>query len=181
MNQISVVSPRYHPDIFPTEDAQKIKPVALIDPPTNTILMDDRVANLRALRGFAFGSQHLRKDELMRQQEREKVQSLRSVTRDSGERFQVGSMGGDYIERRARVDESERRVAEISISHDGDAAVAVCMAFDQSFPERKMEDIFDDGSSLPFHEPQWGDEGWFSKDYRTEVASEGKAPTVLEE
>lgn len=58
--------------------------------------------------------------------------------------------------------EDERQIAEISISHDGDYAIAVCMALDEA-PKDMEEDtefIDDDGSGEPIHEPVWGDVGF---------------------
>ena len=53
----------------------------------------------------------------------------------------------------------ERRLADASISHDGDYAIAVCQALDEpSAP--KLEDIVDDGHGGPLHEPEFGDIGF---------------------
>ena len=62
--------------------------------------------------------------------------------------------------RGSRVKDSDKQVAEINISHDGDYAVAMCMAFDPPGSEVFEDIIVDKGEGLPLHEPQWGDEGW---------------------
>lgn len=67
---------------------------------------------------------------------------------------------GVHYYRRSRVKESDRQVAEINISHDGDYAIAVCMAFDPPGSIVQEKTIVDNGEGLPLHEPQWGDEGW---------------------
>ena len=73
--------------------------------------------------------------------------------------------GQRFLTRRRRVKAEERQIAEVSISHDGEYAVAVCMAFDE--PPKDLEEelmVFDDGSGSPIHEPEWADEGWHTKD-----------------
>ena len=67
---------------------------------------------------------------------------------------------GVHYYRRSRVKESDRQVAEVNISHDGDYAIAVCMAFDPRKPTVQEKTIVDNGEGLSLHEPQWGDEGW---------------------
>ena len=140
MHEISVIQPRNRPVLFSLEDAQNLKIAALVDPPCNTILMDDRVAKLRSLRGFSQVSQGLHKDK----------------------QIEVGSE--PYFSRRSKVNESERQMARISISHDKGYATAVCIALDRPFGEVRDRVIHDDGEGLPLHEPSWGDEGWFDQD-----------------
>lgn len=84
------------------------------------------------------------------------VNSMTSVSLD-----QVSNVRTETFERRARVREDERQVAELNISHDGDYSIAVCMALDQA-PEEMEGDEFidDDGSGEPIHEPVWGDIGF---------------------
>ena len=85
------------------------------------------------------------KDEL-----RKEPQELRKSEMDEGVHYY----------RRSRVKESDRQIAEINISHDGDYAIAVCMAFDPPDSSVQEKTIVDSGEGLPLHEPQWGDEGW---------------------
>lgn len=78
-----------------------------------------------------------------------------------------------YFVRRTRVKDEEQQVAEISISHDGAYAVAVCMALDEPQDGRDtIEYTFDDGSGEPLHEPEWGDEGWLERGKDTSMDSQ---------
>ena len=139
--------------------------VALIDPVCDTIEMDERVAFERQLRGFGPQSQGLHKgalignaddsEDIHGQDER----SIKKVPR---------------FHRRAKVRASDRQVAKINISHDGDYAVAVCMAFDPPGMKPEGKRVVDDGRGTPKHEPQWGDEGWF------DVVNEAVAPVEEE-
>lgn len=140
--------------MFPEGLAKKSKVIALVDPMVNTILMDARVAEIRSLRGFGPRSQGFPKGALLTR--RDHNMSNSSDTLENGSER--------YLERRAKIEESHRQIAEINISHDGDTAVAVCMALDQPKPETKEKVIVDDGRFDPIHEPEWGDEGWFSRD-----------------
>ena len=140
MHEISIIDPRTRPAMFSVEDAQHLKLIALIDPPCDTILIDERVAELRSLRGFSPLSHQL----------------LRAKWVVWG--------GKRYYSRRSKVKESERQMAKISISHDEGYSTAVCIAFDRPFGEDRDKEIIDDGKGLPLHEPIWGDEGWFDQD-----------------
>ena len=152
MQDISIVRPILAPGSFSstsTDGAHKM--IALIDPPNDRIEMIRGVAAFRGLRGFAAKSYGLHKARLMSKDEhRQEVQDSenRKVHR------------GMYYNRRSRVKESDRQVAEINISHDGDYAVAMCMAFDPPGSTVREKTIVDNGEGLPLHEPQWGDEGW---------------------
>ena len=126
--------------------------VALIDPVCDTIEMDERVASERQLRGFGPRNQGLYKGALIG---------------NAGEIENVHGQDEELIKkalrfhRRAKVRASDRQVAKINISHDGDYAVAVCMAFDPPGMKPEEKRIVDDGRGPPKHEPRWGDEGWF--------------------
>ena len=134
--------------------------VALIDPVCDTIEMDERVASERRLRGFGPQSQELYKGALIgNADECENAHSRDEKVVKNAPRFH----------RRAKVRSSDRQVAKINISHDGDYAVAVCMAFDPPGMKPEEKRIVDDGRGPPKHEPQWGDEGWF--DVVTEAIS----------
>lgn len=70
-----------------------------------------------------------------------------------------------FIVRRARIKDEEQQIAEISISHDGDYSVAVCMALDEPLKRKNaVEYLVDDGLGEPLHEPEWGDEGWLDNE-----------------
>ena len=152
MQDISIVRPNLSPGSFSsmgTGGGQKL--IALIDPPIDRIEMLRTVATLRKLRGFGPRNYGLHKVALLSKEER-----LNEV--------QVSEVGtvhkGMHYYRRSRVRDSDKQVAEITISHDGDYAVAMCMAFDPQGPTVREKTIVDKGEGLPMHEPQWGDEGW---------------------
>lgn len=101
------------------------------------------MAALRGLRGFSKKSKELFKGPL----DDDAMQEAKQTT------------AGTFTRRR-KVKMTERQVAEINISHDGDYAVAVCMALDSPGfnPEGRL--IVDHGIGEAIHEPEWGDEGW---------------------
>ncbi len=136
---------------LPRQISKDNKLVALIDPVCNTVELDERVAELRGLRGFRPQSQQFHKGALLNEGEHD-------------ESAQVPQKQSSHFNRRRKIKESDRQIAEINISHDGDYAVAVCMAFDSSNIHPEGRRIVDDGSGPPMHEPQWGDEGWFEQD-----------------
>ena len=151
MQDISIVRPILASGSFPGADGAH-KVIALIDPPCDKIEMTRGVATLRGLRGFAVKSYGLHKALLMSKDERhQEVQDSENAKLHRGTHYC----------RRSRVKESDRQVAEINISHDGDYAVAMCMAFDPPGSTVREKKIVDKGQGLPLHEPQWGDEGWF--------------------
>ncbi len=127
----------------------------LIDPPRQDILMEENIARLRGLRG-------LNKD---------MAQTPRIIV----SQYYYGKLlGGKFVEskdhtakkfftRRARIADEDRQLADLSISHDGGYAIAVCMALDEEVDNAQEKlVIIDDGSGDPLHEPEWADEGWFS-------------------
>ena len=61
--------------------------------------------------------------------------------------------------RRSLVKEEDRQLADLSISHDGDYAVAVCMAVGEEY-EADSTVLVDNGEGDPIHEPEWGDKGF---------------------
>lgn len=152
MQDISIVRPIIPSDTVlgtGTGNAQKL--IALIDPPSERIKMVRSVASSRGLRGFGRQSQGLHKGALMSKDElHEEVQD----EKDGQVQREV------HYYRRSRVKDSDRQVAEINISHDGDYAVATCMAFDPPVSTAPEKTIVDNGKGPPLHEPQWGDEGW---------------------
>ncbi|KAL9136985.1 MAG: hypothetical protein Q9175_001818 [Cornicularia normoerica] len=152
MHNISIVRPSLPPGSFSgtgTGGAQKM--IALIDPPSDRIEMLARVATIRGLRGFAVKNYGLHKGALMSKDEIHK-----EVQDSEDEKVHRGT----HYYRRSRVNESDRQVAEINISHDGDYAVAMCMAFDPPGSTVSEKTIVDKGEGLALHDPQWGDEGW---------------------
>ncbi|KAL9630862.1 MAG: hypothetical protein Q9164_006204 [Protoblastenia rupestris] len=158
MQDISIITPRFYPSLFSPKDALNGKPVALIDPPCDTIVMGEQVAKVRALRGFGPRSQHLNSGG---------KSTEASMTSGGQDKDQV------FFERRSQVQESERQIADVNISHDGDYAVAVCIAASEPDTKNASRRISDDGMGPAKHEPQWGDEGWFANE---EVAHEDEDP-----
>jgi hypothetical protein len=143
-------------DVSIVESRNGEKPMALIDPVCDAIQMDERVAIIRGLRGFGPQSQGFPKGPLIDREEHDSVQVARST--------------GKYFNRRRKIKESERQIADISISHDGEYAVASCMAYDPPGYSPEGRRTVDDGQGPAIHEPQWGDEGWFDPDY---IAKDG--------
>ena len=152
IQNISIVRPSLPPGSLSGTDrtgAQKL--IALINPPCDRIEMTPHVAKKRGLRGFVSKNLGLHKGPLMTRDERRKV----------GQDEEAGEVvKGAHYYRRSRIKDPDRQVAEINISHDGDYAVAVCMAFDPPDSMVQEQTIVDTGEGLPLHEPQWGDEGW---------------------
>ena len=67
------------------------------------------------------------------------------------------------IYRRCRlIRDEERQEADLSISHDGDYAFAVCLALNEDVDAvgHEYSPIVDDGNGEPIHEPQYGDSGF---------------------
>ena len=71
----------------------------------------------------------------------------------------VFTQNDEVRSRKLLVAEKERQTVDISISHDTDYAVAVCMAVDD-LEEQDLEALTDTGSGEAIHEPEWGDRGF---------------------
>ena len=125
--------------------------VALIDPSCDRIAMSPRVATRRGLRGFTPASSGLYQSSLMTKDE------LRLGMWDS-QSTETDHLINYY--RKSYVKSSDRQVAKLSISHDGDYAVATCIAADHEGSAVPEQTINDYGVGPSFHEPEWGDEGW---------------------
>lgn len=124
---------------------------ALVDPPSQTVALDEDVARLRGLRGYGTNG----------------LKDFRAGPRVYGVICNGDLVEADpphgrkFLTRRRRIKAEERQLAEVSISHDGDYAMAVCMAVDgpaEQIDEQPM--IIDDGSGSPIHEPEWADDEW---------------------
>ena len=165
MRDISIISARSNPGMLPDDITNTHKTTALIDPVATIVSMDQRVAETRGLRGFGPRSIGLLRGPLS------KIPNLHVYSNSKD--VNVSDDGSSqYLKRRAKVEESQRQIAQLSISHDGDTAVAVCLASDETEPEPEQKSVIDDGRHDPIHEPQWGDEGWFSEDdYNDTVAN----------
>ena len=143
--------------------------VALIDPVCDTIEMYERVASERQLRGFGPRSQGLYKGAL--------IGNADDIENTHGQDEKLIKKAPRF-HRRAKVRSCDRQVAKINISHDGDYAVAVCMAFDPPGMKPEEKRINDNGGGPPKHEPQWGDEGWF--DVETEAVGPAEEEKIDE-
>lgn len=152
MRDISIVRPVIPSNLFPgasTAAARKL--IALIEPPSDRIEITPRVATRRGLRGFGLQNHWLCKGPLMTRDElRKDVQDMEESEVDKGIHYY----------RKALIKASDRQVAEVNISHDGDYAVAMCLAFDPPDSTLSEKTIVDTGEGISLHEPQWGDEGW---------------------
>lgn len=126
-----------------------VKPLLLIDPPRRIVKMDFVTAKARGLREAALN------------------QAMLTGAPVSGDGSLSGTSplprleakGKDFICRRLLIKEEDRQLADLSISHDGDYAIAVCMALDEA-PDGYPEPVMDDGTGEPIHEPVWGDNGF---------------------
>ena len=68
----------------------------------------------------------------------------------------------EIYRRRRLIRDEERQEADLSISHDGEYAFAVCLALNEEVDSIGHEDkpVLDDGSGPPIHEPEYGDTGF---------------------
>ena len=68
----------------------------------------------------------------------------------------------EIFRRRRLILDEERQEADLSISHDGDYAIAVCLALDEEVDSIGHENkpVLDDGKGEPIHEPEYGDAGF---------------------
>ena len=128
---------------------------ALVDPPAKMVAMDESVAQIRGLRGYGHDHSNNRRAGF------QSGPSVYGAIRNNSFQETMPSEGKRFLIRRLKIKAAERQVAEVSISHDGDYAVAVCMAVDELPVDTSEQSlIVDDGSNDSMHEPEWGDEGW---------------------
>lgn len=162
--------------------SQNKKPLLLVDPPRRYVLMNEEVTKSRGLQGLSteFGS-------AIKMQSRHGTGIMPTLSAQ----YYGDIVDGEFLEskdrnattffrRRAKVAMEDRQVAELSISHDGEYAMAVCIASDDSTldPEEKPF-IIDDGSGDPIHEPEWADEGWF--DPTTGIQDDGTGQREIDQ
>ena len=152
MSEISIVEPR---NKYLLESMTE-KPSILIDPHRQDVVMNAAVANIRGLRTVSIPHAE------------EGVEEVPYSMHCRG-----AIMNGEFVEtksdeaarlfkRRARTADEDRQLADVSISHDGKYAMAVCIALDEKTDNVQLKPpIIDDGTTNPLHEPEWGDEGWF--------------------
>ena len=126
---------------------------ALVNPPSPTIVLDEDVARMRGLRGCG--------PDKMNDLDQSEHCVYGSIISNQFVVASSSTHGNRYLTRRERVKAKDSQRAEVSISHDGDYAIAMCMAADETVKHVVEESyIVDDGSGDPIHEPVWGDEGW---------------------
>ena len=162
--EISIVDPSVA--LGQTETGNQFNLKAVIDPPTRLIQMDQRVAKLRGLRGFRGDEEQA---DIINGQA-EPVDSSKTVKNSqdrvvpSDEGLEISMHGPPYLTRRSLVKDEDRKIAELSITHEDTVAVAVCMAWQDSSEQQMIGDleqpIIDDGTGEPIHEPTWGDRGF---------------------
>ena len=159
MNDISIL----HPESSSNERCEmrdyNAKLHALIAPkPTTMVVMDSKVAKSRGLfmgRSRFWG---IYGDIINGQFSPTPCSSIQDVS--------TAQKGRRFLLRRLKIEDDQQQIAEISISHDHDNAVAVCMALDEKTePMDTVTYVVDDGSGAPFHEPNWGDYGWLNPDH----------------
>lgn len=137
--------------------------VALIDPVCDTVEFHARVATVRMLRGFGPGNSDLHKGPLGstgRGKGKAELMAERMAAEGQADEFQTGM----HVDRRRKINECDRQIAKVNISHNGEYAVAVCMAFDTPNHSAESNRMIDHGNGAPIHEPQWGDEGWLIRE-----------------
>lgn len=128
---------------------------ALVDPPSENVLIHEGAAKARGLLGYGD-----KENNVCRLSDRFGP-SLYGIVRNGKYVETEPSAGERFLKRRLRIPAEERQMAQVSISHDGDYATAVCIALDEPFVRRDgQSSIIDDGSGDSFHEPEWGDTGW---------------------
>ncbi|MCJ1284491.1 hypothetical protein MMC26_003823 [Xylographa opegraphella] len=144
---VSIVVPPVEPD---GEYRGTIKPIVLISPPTRLVIMNTLTAEKRGLKDVA--------------SERNQAASSRALTEVPLRIRTLAQNLGFRIEeplflRQVMIKEEDKRLADVSISHDGEYATAVCLALDEEI-EEVLEPLADFGDGDPLHEPQWGDRGF---------------------
>ena len=159
--EISIIDPRGAVVEVEVEAENRYNLNAVIDPPVRSVQMDQRVAVLRGLRTFRGDEEGA--DVVAGQAERADPFTTGNSQGPlvHSERLRI-PMHGSYLIRRSLVKDEDRKIAELSITHEDTVAVAVCMAWHDPSEEMigKLEPIVDDGTGEPIHEPVWGDRGF---------------------
>ena len=128
----------------PKDDLRKYIPVILINPPKAMVWMTDKVARSRGL----FGN-----------------------ISDRGRDERTGDQ--PTLRRLAKTHMSQRQIARLSISHDGDYATAVVQAWDQPGKLPTGSESIDHGDGDPIHEPYIGDDGYDTYDLVAAMGEQG--------
>ncbi|MCJ1383966.1 hypothetical protein MMC17_007080 [Xylographa soralifera] len=146
-SHVSIVVRSVESDV---EHRGTVKPMILISPPTRPVIMNTLTAAKRGLKGVA--------------SENKKAASPRALAKVAPKISTFAQEAGFQIDeplflRQLSVKEADKRLADVSISHDGGYATAVCLALDEEI-EEDLEPIVDSGDGDPLHEPNWGDRGF---------------------
>lgn len=138
---------------------------ALVDPPSRSVLIHEDAAKIRGLLGYGD------KESNICRLSGGFGPYLYGTVRDGKFVETVPSQSERFFKRRLRIQAEERQMAQVSISHDGDYATAVCIALDEPFVRKDEQSfIIDDGSGDSLHEPEWGDTGWLMSQDELELA-----------
>ena len=144
--------PKYEYETI-TKNPIGTKPQILVDPPPRYVYISRDLARARGLRGHNNGSAAVAKSE-----SEDEESALGQFM------LEKGNHGEKFFRRRAKIAPEDRQYADLSISHDGEYATAVCMALDEGAAVSESQaEIIDDGTGPPLHEPEWGDNGFLSK------------------
>ncbi|MCJ1387331.1 hypothetical protein MMC18_000173 [Xylographa bjoerkii] len=144
---VSIVVPSVTSDV---QYRGTVKPIILISPPTRLVIMNTLTAAKRGLKGVASENDQAVSSNIPT----ELSQKMRALAQNIG--FPVNE---PLFLRQLLVREEDKRLADVSISHDGEYATAVCLAMDEEM-EEILEPIVDSGNGEPMHEPKWGDRGF---------------------
>ncbi|MCJ1436702.1 hypothetical protein MMC27_006084 [Xylographa pallens] len=146
-SHVSIVVPSVEADV---EYSGTVKPVILISPPTRLVIMNTLTAEKRGLRGVASASKQAASSRVLI----EVLPRIRTFASKNG--FPIDE---PLFLRQQLIKEEDKRLADVSISHDGEYATAVCLALDEEM-EEGLEPIVDFGDGDSLHEPRWGDRGF---------------------
>lgn len=115
--------------------------------------MDEAVAEKRGIRGFSENSRPGKS--LLSKPLFGQVQNGEFIETNDSEATK-------FFKRRVKVSSQDRQLADLSVSHDGEYAVAVCLALNEMVDDAHQKQVIvDDGTGDPIHEPEWADDGWF--------------------
>ena len=122
----------------------------LISPPTRLVIMNTLIAEARGLKNVALEGKQGASSRVLT----EVPPKIRTFAQKHG-----FSINEPLFLRQLLSKEEDKRLADVSISHDGEYATAVCLALDEEI-EGVLDPIVDFGDGDPLHEPKWGDRGF---------------------
>lgn len=158
LRQVSVLPPPLNFDAFhPIAGWATTKPLAIIEPPVGVVLMNEATAFKRGLFGF-----HTEAMGIINKKEVSPI----PTSKYSALHASHPELQGGLWERKRRALLGECRFADVSISHEGDYAVAICQALDEHLDLEK-DFVVDWGDGPPIHEPEHGDRDFDGFDVAT--------------